>query len=247
MKIALVDDEQTYLDEMSALCRDFAMENGCQIETSAFPGAEAFLAAYRAGGFSMVFLDIYMNGLNGIDTARKLREEGSGSLLVFLTTSRDFMPEAFSCHAFDYLTKPLSRERAFRVLADAMKVIPPPERTIEVVCDRRTVRIPPEDIQSVVTDAHYIGITLSTGQSLRCRMTMADFLSLAGDDPRFILVNKGVLVNAGCVLDFEGGACVLSNGERFPVRVRDRQQIEQAVLDYNFDSLRRMQRLRKGG
>ena len=247
MKIALVDDEPAFLEEMSGLCRDFAAENRLRLEISAFTGAQEFLTAYREEGFSLVFLDIYMSGLSGIDAARQLREQDSACLLVFLTSSPDFMPDAFSCHAFDYLVKPLSRERAFRVLGDAMGVLSPGGRAIEVTSSRKTVRILPEDVLSVVTEAHYIVITLLNGRSLRCRMTMAEFLALAGEDPRFILVNKGVLVNAACVLDFEGGACVLSSGERFPVRVRDRQQIEQAVLDYHFDSLRRMQRHRKGG
>lgn len=247
MKIALVDDEPAFLEEMSGLCRDFAAENRLLLEISIFTGAEGFLAAYREEGFSLVFLDIFMSGLSGIDTAKRLWEQDSACLLVFLTSSRDFMPDAFSCHAFDYLMKPLSRERAFRVLEDAMRVLSPAGRTIQVVSNRKTVRILPEDVLSVVTEAHYIVITLSHGRSLRCRMTMAEFLSLAREDPRFILVNKGVLVNAACVRDFEGGACLLSNGERFPVRVRDRQQIEQAVLDYHFDSLRRMQRRGKGG
>lgn len=241
MKIALVDDEQKCLDEMIRLCSDFGRDCGYPIETFSFASGEAFLAAFENGGFSIVFMDIYMEGINGVTAALNMRRQDSGCILVFLTSSKEFMPDAFSCHAFEYVTKPFSPQRIFEVLADAVKVLPQSQKHIALANGRTTVQVSLDEIASIVTDAHYLEITLADSNTLRCRMTITEFTELTGHDPRFISVNKGITVNAEYILDFEDNCCVLENGTRFPVRVRGRLKIEQTARDYNFRKIREQQ------
>ena len=85
----------------------------------------------------MVFMDIYMDGMDGVSAAARMRERDKNCLLVFLTSSAEFMPEAFSCHAFEYVTKPFSGERIAAVLRDALKVLPDTARYIEIQSDRK--------------------------------------------------------------------------------------------------------------
>ena len=236
-----MDDEQKYLDEMAELIRDFGAQHCCRIETVPFLNGEAFLEAFEDGGFSAVFMDIYMDGMDGVATAQKIRGTDSKCVLVFLTSSMDFMPDAFSCHAFEYITKPFSRQRIFQVLTDMLEVIPPMQKYIEVINDRKTVRLFLYEIASVVTDAHYLDISLTGGETLHCRMTMPEFVNLTGGDSRFLAVNKGIMVNAGCILEFTDNCCVLENGAKLPIRVRDRLKIEQAARDYNFRKIRERQ------
>lgn len=186
MRIALVDDNKEDLLELGRLCRDFGEKNLCRVETASFSSGESFLKSFREGGFSVVFMDIFMDGINGVATSLRLREEDSTCLLVFLTSSREFMPDAFSCHAFEYITKPISPERIFGVLADALKVLPPMQKYMEIPSGRKTARAFFADIMSVVTDAHYLDIQLSDGTVLRSRMTVSEFMERAGGDRRFI-------------------------------------------------------------
>lgn len=249
MKIALVDDEQTYLDEMARLCREFGEENRLEIEISAYSDGESFLRSNVE--YSIVFMDIYMSGTSGVLTAQKLRKLDSGCILIFLTSSTEHMPEAFSCHAFEYIVKPFLPQRVKDVLNDAIKNIPMQSKYVELYSDRKTVRIAFEGIVSAMTDAHYLDVELSDGASIRCRMTMGEFIERTNGDPRFILINKGIIVNADYITDFENNCCILENGTRFPIRVRDRLKIEQVVRDYNFDKIRSRQpgsdRRRYGG
>ena len=241
MKIALVDDEQEYLDEMAGLISDFCMQHCCQMETVTFLSGKAFLEAFEDSGFSAVFMDIYMDGMDGVAAALKMRDMDSRCVLVFLTSSMDFMPDAFSCHAFEYITKPFSRQRIFQVLTDIMKVLPPLQKYMEVTSDKKTIRIFLYEIASVITDAHYLDITLITGETLHCRMTMPEFVKLTGGDSRFLPVNRGITVNAEYILEFEDNCCVMENGAKFPIRVRGRLKIEQAARDYHFRKIRERQ------
>ncbi len=236
-----MDDEQKCLDEIDRLCQSFGESIGCSIETVPFVSGETFLESFASGGFDLVFMDIYMEGIDGISAALQLRRQDNYCLLVFLTSSMDFMPNAFSCHAFEYITKPFSKERIFDVLLDAVHVLPQDSKYIELTIDRKCVRIFFNEIASAVTDAHYLNITLADSEKLRCRMTMPEFMDKIKGDTRFISVNKGITVNAEYILDFEKGCCIMESGARFPLRVRDSAKIEQMTRDYHFENIRKRQ------
>jgi len=243
LNIALVDDDTQYLTQMEAICRDYRKKNGCQMEIYPFSSGEAFLSALADTGFSIVFLDIYMEGIDGIRVAGKLREKDAGCVLIFLTSSMEFMPEAFCFHAFEYISKPIDAKRVEKILDDAMKILPSSPKFIEVTCDRKTVRIFLRDIVFAVTDAHYLELVLSNGKKFRPRMTASEFLNLTAQDLRFVLANRGVILNAGHIRSLEDGCCVMDNGAKLPLRVKDAGRVEQAVMDYNFEVIRRRQNM----
>jgi len=243
MNIALVDDDQYCLAEMEALCREYGKSRDCPVEVFSFSGGRPFLAALADTRFSVVFLDIYMADTDGITTAKALRETNPGSILVFLTSSREFMPEAFSCHAFDYVSKPIERERVEGVLDDARRLLPTSQKFMELVHERKNTRVFLRDIVYAVTDGHYLEIILSDGSRLRSRMTAAEFLQRTEGDARFILANRGVILNLEHIRSFGDGCCVMEGGVTLPLRVRDAKWVEQAVMDHNFETIRRRQNI----
>lgn len=242
MKIAIVDDEKDFRAELAALLQASGGLHGCRIELAQFPSAEGFLEALQREQFSMVFMDIFMAGMDGVSAAARLWASDKQCLLVFLTSSQEFRQDAFSVHAFEYITKPVTPERVSAVLTDALSVLPQEAKYINVASGRKTVALLLQSIACVVTDAHYVDIGLVDGVTVRSRMTIQEFLGLTGHDPRFITINKGIVVNADAVARFEGSCCVLENGARLPVRVRDRSQVERAVQDYHFTKIRSRQR-----
>ena len=242
MRIAVVDDEVSCQDEIKGLLEAFGRESGVRMDAVLFSGGEVFLDAFDREPFAIVFMDIFMEGLDGLRAAARLRELDRRCMLIFLTSSADFHPDAFSVHAFDYILKPFTRERLYAVLQDALAVLPPASRYIEVSSGRRTVRLEPENIVSAVTDAHYVEIGLLDNSVVRSRMTIQDFLRLTADEPGFLAVNKGIVLTADSIIRFEDNCCVMENGTRFPVRVRDRVKIEQAAREYHFGKIRSRQR-----
>lgn len=106
---------------------------------------------------------------------KKLREKDRNILIVFVTTSPDFMMQAFSVHAFHYITKPYKAEQIYKVLDDASSYVSDNSKYIEVMCDRRNTLISLKEIVSVESDAHYINIGVVSGLRYRTRMTITEF------------------------------------------------------------------------
>ena len=110
------------------------------------------------------------------------------------------------------------------------------------MCDLRNTLISLKEIVSVESDAHYINIGVVSGLRYRTRMTITEFLKLADNDTRFIPVNRGIVLNADYIKDIEGSVCVTGNGERFPIKIREKTRIEQSIREYMFKKIRENQR-----
>lgn len=113
MHIALCDDSSADRREIRTLLNELKP----RAQIAEFESAEALLAAHRSGKpFDLVFMDILLDGMDGMDAAARLREVDERLSLVFLTMSRDYAVESYQVSALSYLVKPLRAEALAAVL-----------------------------------------------------------------------------------------------------------------------------------
>ena len=84
MNIALVDDLAAELDRMEGILDEYATSNGLQIDIQRFASAEELLDVYRPYQYTVVFLDIYMDGATGVEAAQRIRQVDADTIIVFL-------------------------------------------------------------------------------------------------------------------------------------------------------------------
>lgn len=108
MNIAVVDDEPAVREEICAWIK--RQQPNCHME--AFASGEAILAAEKL--FDIVFLDIQMEGRNGIEIARILRRQSKGIVLIFITAVKEYVFDALDLYAFQYLLKPIDNAKLHR-------------------------------------------------------------------------------------------------------------------------------------
>lgn len=245
MRIAIVDDLTAESDKMAEFLHKLAAENCMTFEISCFKSGEAFLDAFERGSFDIVFMDIYMNGITGVETAKEMRKLDRHCLLIFLTTSMEHMPEAFSCHAFEYIQKPINEERVMQVMTDALHILPKETQYMEFTSNRQTVRLLYADFVVSVTSDHYLNITDSEGRVYKTRQTLSEFMKPLEKDGRFLQINKGILVNMDYIISIEDNVCTLQNGQIFPVRVRDGFKIREIWYQYGFGQIRTNQKRKR--
>ena len=106
MTIAIVDD----IAEERALLRKrlekISLQKNIEFHCCEYENGEAFLEASKNQNFTVLFLDIYMDGINGIEIAKNFRKCNKDCMLIFTTTSRDHALEGFQVRAMHYLVKP---------------------------------------------------------------------------------------------------------------------------------------------
>jgi DNA-binding LytR/AlgR family response regulator len=122
LRVLAVDDEEPALEELLYLLRADPRIRGAEGATSATEALRRIGAALDAGphdpaAIDVVFLDIHMAGLTGLDVARLLAGFAEPPLIVFVTAHEGFAVQAFDLKAVDYVLKPVRRER----LAEAVR------------------------------------------------------------------------------------------------------------------------------
>lgn len=216
MRIALVDDIASEREDLrkrldiqlSRLSRD--------AEISDFGSGRAFLSAAGRERFDLVFLDIYMEKENGVDTARQLRTFDRDCLLVFTTTSSDHALEGFQVRAMHYLVKPYSDEDLAALLDEIARRLPVPDKYIEANAVGGKVRVRFSEILYAEHYQHQIHIYTADGRETVIRRTFRDFVPSLSDE-RFFLCSRGVIVNLEYAADFDGTSFILNNGKKISV------------------------------
>ena len=118
MRVAIVDDLHT---DSAALYAMLTARIPSPASVDVYDSGERFLSSESR--YDLVFLDIVMEGMDGIETARRLREMDMRCLIVFLTTSSEYAWDAFPVHPFDYLLKPVDETRLEQVLCEARRAM----------------------------------------------------------------------------------------------------------------------------
>ena len=239
MNIAITDDIPFDAAALRTLLKDYAERNHQDLQISVFSSAEELLNSHTS--FAVIFLDIYMDEMSGIEAAERIRRHDSDVLLIFLTSSRNHMPEAFHVHAFEYIQKPIDPVSLKRVMDDALQKLDrntaAPRLNFSI--HRREYKLPYTNIKSVVSTANYLEITDRDNNVYKPRMTFSTVSELLSGDERFLTILRGILVNMDYVIGFEEKVCLLEGGITLPINTRNQRKIEQIWLDYSFDRIRK--------
>ncbi len=240
MNIAVTDDLPKEREKIIRILTDYAASNHMEISVSEYGSAEDFLSDYRPLLYSAVFLDIYMDGLSGIEAAQKIRETDKDTIIIFLTTSEDHMPDAFRLHAYEYIVKPVRKEDLFPVIDDILKKTTPiksPSFSFQGQDGENSVFY--DDLVFVGTDAHnYLVILDKENHEYLTRMTFAAASDLLLKDKRFLPVRRGIIVNMAYIKSFDDRLLNLTVGNPVPISPRNRKKLEQIWDNYLVDRMR---------
>lgn len=240
MNIAIVDNSREDLNRLREALLRYASIHQLDLQIEGFSDAETFLAGYRPFLYTVVFLDIYMEKMTGIEAAEKIREVDDDVLLVFQTTSEEHRAEAFTWYASAYLIKSPDDGVLFRTLDHILHLHTEKNgKRFDFTSEKRDISLRYDEIVSLQASGNYIVITDRAGTSYRTRMVFSEVQQRLSQDGRFQSVIRGVLVNLDHVVRISGRTCQMTGGQSFPVSSRKSREMEQIWHHYSFDKLRR--------
>lgn len=116
IQIAFCDDDQTVLDQLSALLEKYRAQRCVQIQCTAFHSPLDLLAEIEKGTrYDILFLDVIMPAENGITAAKEIRQYDNVVKIIFLTSSAEFAVESYVVGAYFYQIKPIWEDSFFRL------------------------------------------------------------------------------------------------------------------------------------
>ena len=237
--IAIVDDLPEDRRALAQKIAAYMAQYNLDYALHEYESAEAFLPSLQEFDFDIVFMDIYMGGMTGVEAAARLRACDRDCKLVFLTTSEEHLREALSLSSSDYLNKPLEEEDFQRAMANCRVKPEYDVPVITVISGRQAMNIDTGRILYV--DIVERAVTIHT-QSVSLSVS-GTFSAISGEllrDRRFLLCTRGVLVNMDKVKHLEGEGFRMKNGALIPIIVRGRKALLGAYQSYLFKRMRNM-------
>ncbi len=242
MRIAIVEDRQEEKEKLCAMLEQYLSLHNASADITWYPSAEAMLTDFAPEKYQCMFLDIYMEGIDGMEAARTICKADPACRLIFCTDSIVHAVTSYEVRAAWYLIKPLS----YKLLTDAMDTV-----CADLLKESRslTVHVKGHEIKVRLRDIYYVdcsdrkaGVHLEA-RSLEVDEPVGDILAQLEQDERFLSCNKNTMLNMDHVEQVQEHDLRMKNGACVPLRQRGRAALKKAFLIWSLRELRREEQM----
>lgn len=196
-RIAVLDDEKSYLDSVLALLEEYESERNEHFATERFINPSDFLDKLESGAvYDIYLLDIYMPGVTGMSIATELRSRGVKSPIIFLTSSTDHALQAFGVDATHYLLKPYTKDNFYVGMDKAMQSITShKDDSIVLKVDNEYRSIPVSKIIYCEAEDKYQRLYLDKAERLLIRISGTELYKQLSEFDCFYRCGRAHIVN----------------------------------------------------
>lgn len=199
MRFAICDDDFRFLRDFVARVQAYCAEKAIPCECSVFlTPSELFLAGPDC--FNILFLNVDMGFWDGINVAGAIRRQGTGALIIFVSSYVQFAPQGYGVGAFRYLLKDELDHSFAAAMDDAMARLPAGEETLTVHMSKEAYHLPLKDIRYVESKKRIVTFYMVDGGTISCYKKLSDLADELADKG-FLRVHKSFLVNLRHVAD----------------------------------------------
>ncbi len=242
MRIAIVDDRAEDRSRLLSGVNRWIEKNGVPLDPppEIYECAEALLKEFEPGRFDLIFLDIYMDGMTGMDAARKIRETDKTCRIVFTTTSRDYAVDSYEVDSSYYLVKPYDDEKLSAAFARCGGTLLEQERFICVPGLYGEEKLVLHQIAYTEYErrSRRIHVHFKDGTGTWVAMGQNEFSAQLLEHPWFCDCFKGVLVSFEMVEKLTEDSFLLKGGERVPISRLKYKDVRERFFDWSFARVR---------
>ena len=227
--IAICDDEKHMSDHIRSMISDFFRKKNQEISLHMFSSGEELLS-YN-GQIDILFLDIQMKGMDGMETARKLRADQFRGFLVFITVLKEMVFQSFEVQAYDYLVKPVDKkqfEKTMERLYASMQNAREDSLLVQKGYEGRI--IPKDEIVFCEIIDRKIYLNLASGEVVDYYERIENLETKL--DNRFYRCHRSYLINLKHLKGYKNGTAYMDNGKEIPVSRLRSKEFSSVVLQY---------------
>lgn len=225
IRIAVCDDDMIFASSLESKIIELAKKRYIEIDTEVFVDGAEFLAHERQSGqFDILFLDIEMTKINGIELAKQLRESSVRTLIIYVSSYDTYMMELFEVEPFRFLKKPVSEEKLEDYLIKAAKRVQDKRCYFEYRFNKASYKVPLDEILYFSSSRREITITHVNGSG-----TFYGKLSQIENDLKeanvpFLRIHQSHLVNYNYIRKMGFSSLTMDDGKVLRVS-EERQRI----------------------
>ncbi len=229
IRIAICDDEKHMSDHIRAMVSDFFRKKNREICLRTFSSGEELLS--YDGQIDILFLDIQMKGMDGMETARKLRDSKFRGFLIFITVLKEMVFQSFEVQAYDYLVKPVEEkqfEKTIERLYTSMQNASEDSLLVQKGYEGRIIR--EEEIIFCEIIDRKIYLNLASGEVVDYYERIENLETKLGS--HFFRCHRSYLINLKHLKGYKNGTACMDNGKEVPVSRLRSKEFSSVVLQY---------------
>ena len=233
--VLICDDNVTEGERLQRMILSYGEHTGISLEITMYSRPKDIICALQhSEQMDILFLDIYLDQLNGMELARLIRQNNSRSKIVFVSSSNDHALEAFGVNASQYLVKPV----CYGDLAKTMDLLlsePHGGGFIHISTNNQIIKIFLNALVYTETQRHYQALFLSNGTMERVRMTRSELCDALGAQKRFVRVGASFLVNLDYVVRVAADGIELAGNRVLHIPRRALAEVKKQYFEYYCD------------
>lgn len=230
MRIAICDDEKSQLNYLEVCVSRFAEMHGLSLHISLFDSAEKFWFSWEKDSFSVILLDIQMQGQSGMDLARELRRRGDKSAVIFITGLPDYIGEGYDVNAVHYLIKPINESKLFEAMEKAISAAQKQPKKLIFSTGSENIVLSANEIECAEAFSHTT--VLSLGEKyVEVSQSFGSILSIL-ENEGFVRCHRSYAVNISHIHSIKKYEITLDSKKTVPVSRRLYDEVNRAFISY---------------
>lgn len=217
IRIAICDNDQIFSQNILLSVELWSKQVGLSAETVVFENGDDLLDFCKKKKTNIILLDIIMPLLNGMDTAKEIRDFDCDVKIIFLTSSPDYAVESYDVKASGYLLKPVSYEKLCNVMNDCIHDIHRVSDTITVHTSYGYQSFYIQQLEFVEAQNKKAILTFQSGESIDVFDTLSSLEQQLTLEKGFFKCHRSYLVNLSAVSQFTATEAKTRSGMRIPI------------------------------
>ena len=232
ISILVCDDLPEERANLIRKLRAYEQTHDAELEIETVSDGAELIAKWQPDRWEIIFLDIYMPHLNGIEAARQLRKVDTRCEIVFVTTSRDHGMEGYALKAMDYLTKPYSQQDVDGAMDWYIRKQSEKRRELTVRTADGNEDLPLKDVCYIESRGHTCDIHLN-GRVVRVRRSIDELSAELSD--AFFRCHKSFLVNLAHASGIDGNRFRMDNGDSVSISATKLSESKSTLLQWRVE------------
>lgn len=228
-KIAICDDEISQTNQIEELLLKLFSFLDKTVEIDIFYTPESLINNVTKQGsvYQIIFLDIEMGKLDGVETARILREYDRDFILVFITSYTSYMLSSFEVKPFRYVLKPLQTEEFTKLIKDINQELDDRNAYLFYSSGRDKYQLRIKDVISIISqNGRKVQVSLIDNKVVEFYDKIKDINTVLPSS-YFVRINSGTIINMNFIQFIAGDEIQLENGDIFFISRRSRKLFKQ--------------------
>ena len=236
IQIAFCDDDQTVLDQLSALLEKYRAQRCVQIQCTAFHSPLDLLAEIEKGvRYDILFLDVIMPAENGITVAKEIRQYDTAVEIIFLTSSTEFAVESYMVGAYFYQLKPIWEESFFRLMDAVLAECEKKKKNSLILRSKDGItRIDLQQLEYCEVLGRALWLHLTDGTVLESGGGMDHLCEQLTEHDNFLRIHRSYLVNLDHIKSIVPKTITMDSLAELPVPRGKYAELKDLYLEYAF-------------